>query len=323
MKPKLTIAIPTYNRADKLRISLIRAIECSEKYNIEILVSDNASTDNTKDVVMDIQRMYPAVKYFRNKENLGFDGNFLNCFEKANGEYIWLLSDDDVIMPNAIESILEGCNYSPVCMHLNSSGIKKENPFEINLPRFEENGLLKFTNRDDFIERIGIYCTFVSSLVYKNELVKRVKNKEQYFGTNILQSHILLEIMANEGVYIINTKNCIASRGNTTVHYDVFKTWICNYSELLLSTATKCGFNENVMSEVLERGLSTTIYSFVKTYRQTCPDEHNWERKEIWKYIERYPKIVKKYKRVINCSVKHLKWIKIEDKLRKILEDGK
>lgn len=317
MRPKLTIAIPTYNRSSKLSECVDRVIEYGKDLNIEIIISDNASTDNTQEVVERIKKNNPEISYYRNSENLGFDGNFLNCFEKAKGQYVWLLSDDDILLPGAIESVLVGLEKNPVCMHLNSSGIENEEPLVTGVARFKVDGLKEYTDKNDFIEEIGIFCTFVSSLVFDTELVKKIENKEKYFKTNILQSNVYFETMKNDGLYIINTFNCLAARGNKTVHYDILRIWVKSYSDLLLSVAPECGFNEQRMSEVLRTGLSTSVYEFVLTFRQTCDHEKNWDRECIWPYIERYPELVDMYKEAVDCPVGRLKWLKLKQRIKR------
>lgn len=317
MKPQLTIAIPTYNRDTKLSECLNRVIEYSKGLDIEIIVSDNASTDKTTDVVKKIRENNPEIRYYRNDENLGFDGNFLNCFERAEGEYVWLLSDDDILLPGALESVLEGLKKKPVCMHLNSSGIRREEPLAIGKTRFLNEGLIEFTDKNEFIETIGIFCTFVSSLVFKVDYVKEIENKEKYYNTNILQSNVFFETMRHEGVYIVDTFNCLAARSNKTVQYDILRTWIKSYSDLLIKVAPSCGFDEKRMGEVLRIGLSTLVYEFVITFRGTCDHEKNWDRDCIWPYIERYPELVRKYKVAVYCPVSKLKWLKFKYKIER------
>jgi hypothetical protein len=90
---KFTIGIPTYNRANFLGKSLDAA--CSQtEHDVEILVSDNASTDQTLDVV----RSYgERVRYHRNAENIGMWPNFVRLAELASSKYFSWLQDDDVI----------------------------------------------------------------------------------------------------------------------------------------------------------------------------------------------------------------------------------
>ena len=133
--------------------------------------------------------------------------------------------------------------------------------------------------------------------------------------------------MKNEGVYIIDTFNCLAARGNRVVGYDVLETWIQSYSELLLTTAPQCGFDEHKMSEILRKDLGNIVYEFVIAFRQTCINESKWNRECIWKYIYRYPELVKKYKKAVSCSIKELKILqwkyKFEKKIKNIVKNLK
>lgn len=302
IRPELTIAIPTYNRVITLKQSLELAVKYSQGKNIEVIVSDNASTDGTEVYMKEYVNSNPQVEYYRNASNLGFDGNFLNCFNRANGKYVLLLSDDDILMKGAVESILQAIEKSPVFIHLNTCRVKNENNLEFTNPRLEENGLIEFYDRNQFLEEVGIYLTFVSSLVFNLDYVKHVDNPEQYFGTTLLQSHMVFETMKNDGLYVINTYNCVAARPNIKVNYDLYNTWIKEYSTLMLETGKKCGFDINVIKQVLERELNTTVYNFVLTFRLTCENEASWNKEGAWKYICMFPKLMKKYKVAMNCS---------------------
>lgn len=101
---RLSICIPTYNRAAHLGNCLhsIRVSRAASTCNVEVCVSDNASTDDTEAVVREAQRHMP-IKYHRNAENLGIPRNFLNVVRMAEGEFAWLLGDDDLVVPDGIE----------------------------------------------------------------------------------------------------------------------------------------------------------------------------------------------------------------------------
>lgn len=112
MKPILSIAIPTYNRADKLKRLLdivdgqIRSANLVDQ--IEVLVSDNASIDDTYDLMMSVTSVDSKIKYSRQQENLGFDGNCRFLYDQANADYVWFFADDDIPLPRALSIILEG-----------------------------------------------------------------------------------------------------------------------------------------------------------------------------------------------------------------------
>ena len=107
-QPLLTIGIPTWNRARELQGAIrawITEIESVDE-KVEIVVSDNASDDETKSIMLEISQQVPFLRYFRNETNLGPDLNFLQIFKQSNGQYIWLFSDDDFIEKGALAEVL-------------------------------------------------------------------------------------------------------------------------------------------------------------------------------------------------------------------------
>lgn len=94
-KAKITIGIPTRNRADMLAMAIQSAV--SQTYDgVEVVVSDNASVDVTPEVVA----RWPGVRYSRNQIDRGAVANFQRLLELANTEYFSLLQDDDLIFPD-------------------------------------------------------------------------------------------------------------------------------------------------------------------------------------------------------------------------------
>lgn len=100
--PLVTIAIPTYNRADGyLRVALESAL--AQTYApLEIIVADNGSTDRTEAVVAEYAD--PRVRYFRHAPALKPNDNFNFCVTQARGAYLLLLHDDDAIDADFIQS---------------------------------------------------------------------------------------------------------------------------------------------------------------------------------------------------------------------------
>ena len=98
----VSILIPIYNREDLIRETLESAIQQTYK-NIEIIVVDNCSTDNSFSVVKEYQEKDSRIKLFKNEANLGPVKNWQRCIEKATGEYIKILWSDDKIAPTFLE----------------------------------------------------------------------------------------------------------------------------------------------------------------------------------------------------------------------------
>ena len=100
----VTIGIPTYNRADSY---FPHALQCAlnQSYgNIEIIVSDNCSTDSTEAVVKNIDD--PRIRYFKQKVNIQATDNFNFIIKQARGDYFSLLHDDDSIDADFVETCM-------------------------------------------------------------------------------------------------------------------------------------------------------------------------------------------------------------------------
>jgi glycosyltransferase involved in cell wall biosynthesis len=102
--PLVSIGMPTYNRANSyLKQALKSAIDQTYQ-NIEIIVSDNCSEDNTEAVVMGFHD--PRIRYYKQKENIGALGNSNFCLKQAQGAYFLRLFDDDMIDNDFVEACM-------------------------------------------------------------------------------------------------------------------------------------------------------------------------------------------------------------------------
>ena len=111
--PLLSICVSTFNRAAWLRITLpLIARQIPPERNIEFLVVDNTSTDDTPAV---LQELAPSlgIRFVRNASNVGMLGNLAVTAKLAKGEYVWILGDDDLILPGTVEKICAAIDRHP------------------------------------------------------------------------------------------------------------------------------------------------------------------------------------------------------------------
>ena len=107
----LTVGIPTYNRAEDLRLALdsvVAQVSDALRGRLEVFVSDNASTDATQQVVQEYQAKYPGlVAVHRNPSNLGFSKNVDAVVRYARGDFVLLLGDDDGLEDRALAEVVD------------------------------------------------------------------------------------------------------------------------------------------------------------------------------------------------------------------------
>ena len=186
----LTIAIPTYNRAKYLKRALGSVVSQYDE-RIEILVSDNASEDNTSQVVESFLKSVP-IRYVRNDTNIGLDANFLQCYRLAEGDYMLLLGDDDLIIEHRLATVLDFLENNPQSVlvfinHIFIWGEYIDADHYIRLHSRDKTNRVGVSKREliDYAkERIG----FMSSLVLSMDAVRKIDRPERYQGTSFVHT---------------------------------------------------------------------------------------------------------------------------------------
>jgi len=208
MNKTLTIAIPTFN-GDKYIAITINSVLNQIKNNplleskTEIVVSDNASQDNVAGVVKQYKTMYPnVVQYYRNETNVGFDRNVDLAVRRATGEFVWILSDDDIVLDGAIEyvqNVIENHKDEKVAL------IYVDYPSKAQLTN-EHDGLCKDGNvffQETRFKNNLISCNIVSRSIWQTSRVER------FFDSGWIHSGYALEALnplCGYKAFIINKK---------------------------------------------------------------------------------------------------------------------
>lgn len=112
MSNLLSICIPTYNRIHYLKELLPILLPQAEKLGVEVCVSDNCSTDGTKDYLLYMRHNINCFKYIVQKKNLGLEKNMLFAISMAKNKYILLIGDDDFIPNEKLSTILSSLENS-------------------------------------------------------------------------------------------------------------------------------------------------------------------------------------------------------------------
>jgi abequosyltransferase len=242
-KPLLSIAIPTYNRARFLQELLDSLLpQISPEMPVELIISDNCSTDETETTVRTLMENGHRIKYVRNSVNLGPDGNILQCFEAASGSYAWILGDDDVLLEGIIYKVLhllDSNTYSIVYLspywfeHDFRIG-RKHDPFD----RAAE----QFANNIQFAVRVGPSLTFISSvIVNKDQFVQMglALDRSVLTGSNLAQLGYIFPLLENGTNFLIVWERLLAGRANNSGDYGICKIFATNLNRMIDRLLTK------------------------------------------------------------------------------------
>lgn len=110
--PLLSIGLPVHNGAEHLRES-IDSLLAQDVGDLELIISDNASTDDTEAVCLEYASRDPRVRYGRNETNIGAAANYNRVFELSTGKYFMWGSDDDIWDPRFARMCIERLERSP------------------------------------------------------------------------------------------------------------------------------------------------------------------------------------------------------------------
>ncbi|MFT4693835.1 MAG: glycosyltransferase involved in cell wall biosynthesis [Francisella sp.] len=105
-KPLVSVFVLTYN-ADKYIEECLDSVISQTYDNLQIIVSDDLSSDNTRNILIKYKKKYPQIELYLQDINLGITGNCNFCLDKSKGEYYCFFAGDDVMMPERLEKQVE------------------------------------------------------------------------------------------------------------------------------------------------------------------------------------------------------------------------
>lgn len=186
----LSIAIPTYNRAvslQKLLNNILPQIKEAGE-NIEICISDNDSSDNTHEVITGFKEKYPnLINYKKNEKNLGAERNILKLIEMSQGDFVWLFSDDDLIIPTGLKEVAnfikKNCNEDTALISLRNESYfidEKTGKRIIYCSSFEpDKSEVLELSRKNIIEADFPDSAAISVLIFNSIFLKKILKQDE------------------------------------------------------------------------------------------------------------------------------------------------
>lgn len=223
-QPILSICIPTYNRAEYLRGALENITSDPEFDNrVEVVISDNASPDNTQEVGMDYANRFPNIKYFRNETNVR-DENFKLAFQRASGKYLKLFNDTLRLNPGSLKKILEILSQE-----------KSKMPLFVQTIDFLDCNNCTIHSKEELLQSMSFYITWIANFGVYREDLKYLDVPEVYTKLLFAQVAWLLNISNHKEIKIYYDKWYTALWPKNKGGYNIFKVFTDNYFSILKS----------------------------------------------------------------------------------------
>lgn len=227
-QPLLTIAIPTYNRARYLELCLTRiheelvSLPLYMRNLVKVYVSNNASTDDTNIVTSNFElKEDNSAEFVSNKENIGAERNVVQCYESSTTPYVWILGDDDVILPGGLKKVLDVLLHQNVdILYLNHYWFKDEYTNRSVLPKNIRVSI--YTKPLNFARRTNVMLTFISGQIVRSGI-----NFEQSSvfvrGSNLPQFGWVLPLLRDGSLFAVVEEECVAAKGGNSGGYGLVK----------------------------------------------------------------------------------------------------
>jgi len=238
MDSLLTIAIPTYNRArflDRCLESIYRQISGMNGL-VNVLVSDNCSSDNTKEIVDKYIALGLPLAYHLNEVNRGADFNIAQCYLKATGKYAVAFGDDDIWADHSIAYVCEILKTEEFgTIFLEPVFFKQDHRKEVPVKAMS---VRSYSSAEKYLTRINCLLTFISSNVIHRDYIKATAF-ETYYNTSMVQVPAILSAALGNRRKGYVSGNLIAAQADNTGGYKLFEVFGNNFTRILKEYAEK------------------------------------------------------------------------------------
>jgi abequosyltransferase len=204
----LSICIPTYNFGEFIGDTL-QSIIGQGNNEVEIIVGDGGSTDNTAEVVKRYQSHFSGLAYHNFGKKSGIDLDLSKTVELASGKYCWLMSSDDALKPGAIQRVLEEIKLGHDVYLLNRTicdrNLRPIRRKEQWLSRGTADRVCHFSDKSDLIaylnasESLGALFSYISSIVFHRNKWNQIGFDERFAGSNYAHVFRLFSMLKVDG----------------------------------------------------------------------------------------------------------------------------
>lgn len=249
---KLSVCIATLNRADFIGATLESILSQTQgSREVEVVVLDGASRDNTPEVVGRFQAKHPSLRYFRMDSNKGVDEDFDKTVELAQGDYCWLMSDDDLLKPGAIPAVLQAIERNPSLVIVNAEVRTVDLSRLLEAKRLKMDADRSYGPEDN--ERLFVdtakYLSFIGCVVVSRELWCG-RERKKYFGTEFIHMGVLFQSPLPRAALVLHEPWITIRYGNALWTGRKFEIGMFKWPDLIWSFSQ---FSDSAKSKICRR----------------------------------------------------------------------
>lgn len=257
--PRLSICIATYNRG-RFIAETLDSILRQLPDDVELLVVDGASTDDTASVLQQYVQPGRALRYFRENVNSGIDRDYDKAVGYASGEYCWLMTDDDLMQPGAVDRVLACLGQRPDLVVVNAR-VMTADFSAVLMDRFlafaedrEYDG-----GSEQFFAEVARYLTFIGGVVIRRELWLE-RDRSAFYGTAFVHVGVVFQSPPIGRVKVIAEPLIVIRYGNAMWSPRAFEIWMFKWPRLVWSFG---GYPDAAKARVYPRTPSRSLRKLI------------------------------------------------------------
>jgi abequosyltransferase len=268
----LSICIATYNREKYIVKTLDSIISQIKDKNIEIVIADGASTDNSELIISKYASLNNQVKYHRLKKKGGVDNDYNMAVQFATGKYCWLFTDDDFLEPFAIEKVIEkiNLNYDLIVVNADVYDRNINKLIYSNRLKFSKNKIYNSNELNLFFKDAVEHLSFIGCVIIKRDLWLK-REKEKYYGTEFVHVGVIFQELFKNNIYIISRSLIKIRFDNAQWTSRSFHIWLFKWPNLLSS------FKLISKENKLKYSTSPSFYRLKKILEHRASNTYNYK----------------------------------------------
>ena len=316
----LSIVIPTYNRKQYLDSLLSRIKEVALSYDIQLIVCNNGSSDDTHVVVHNWERRFKDIVIIEHSKNMGYDYNVASGYLRVTSKYVWIIGDSYMFDMNSFHNIMHELSENPDIVIINTRNELTYERQTINDP-------------NELLSKFGWILTNLSGFIIKSEYINQnIINR--YLNTAFIHFGCLFESLSYidkicaiycPDIIVYRNKNKSIEIHNNSKQDDwrkipitVFgKQWFFTVMSLP-NTYTK----ENKLKCIKDHAIYTGIFNIITLIKQLCSGDikrndyfdnrqfipfvmphQRWKYDLIFLIVPRFPSWLYNFLRYLRCQI--------------------
>lgn len=248
--PRLSICIATYKRGQFIGETL-NSILAQIEPSVEIVVVDGASPDDTPAVMARYAEVHPEIRYYRESVNSGVDADFDKAVGYAQGDFCWLMTDDDVLRPGAVAAVMSALIEQDDLVIVNAEvrNVDLSEQYEKRSLVFDSDKVYRAADRERFFAETMTYLSFIGCVVIRRSCWLE-RERAAYYGSLFIHVGVIFQTPPIANVRVIAEPLIVIRYGNAMWTSRSFEIWMFKWPGLVWSFPD---FSDEAKGKVCQR----------------------------------------------------------------------